>query len=134
FSTVIEDTGSFKIYQLDSIFGSTPFKLSIYESHYYLRDLDPDTGFSEEQKYFSDQGPLFEGFFGELLHESVAFMPTSEEVTIDDPNGNEDLKLSPRMRVALDTTFFKQKILDFEGKPELLSNNNFKNHLRGLYF
>src|SRR5690606_28500066 len=27
FSTVIEDIGNFKIYQLDSMFGSTPFKL-----------------------------------------------------------------------------------------------------------
>ena len=133
YSTLIEEIESLKIYQLDSIFGNTPFKLSIYESHYYLRDLDPDTGFSEEQKYFSDQGPLFEGFLGELLYESVAFMPSAEEITTQTPDGDE-LKLSPRMRVALDTTFFKQKIFDFEGKPELLSNNNFKNHLRGLYF
>lgn len=133
FSTVIEDLGDLRIYQLDSMFGSTPFKLSIYESNYYLRDLDPDTGFSEEQKYYSDQGPLFEGFLGGLLHESVAFMPTSEELTVESPTG-EELKLSPRMRVVLDTTFFKQKIIDFEGKPELFNNNNFKNHLRGLHF
>src|SRR5690606_17810605 len=45
YSTLIEEIESLKIYQLDSIFGNTPFKLSIYESHYYLRDLDPDTGF-----------------------------------------------------------------------------------------
>ncbi len=77
-----EGSGEDITYSLDSIFGSTPYKLSVYESNYFLRDLDPSTGFQEEQKYYSNQGPLFQGFLGELLYEDTEFLPSNGEVTI----------------------------------------------------
>ena len=41
---------------LDSIQNQAgKFKLSVYESGYFLRDFDPATGFQEAQKYYSDQ-------------------------------------------------------------------------------
>ena len=54
-------------YRLDSIFGVTPydkdtpstnnskFKLSVYQSNYFLRDLDPDQSLAEQQLFYSDQ-------------------------------------------------------------------------------
>jgi len=42
-------------YTLDSIYGAAKIKLEIYASSYFLRDLDPTTGFAEEQPYYSSQ-------------------------------------------------------------------------------
>tara|TARA_R110000850_G_scaffold271031_2_gene404643 strand:+ start:31753 stop:33267 length:1515 start_codon:yes stop_codon:yes gene_type:complete len=125
FSTT-EGTGVNQSYKLDSIFGNieSEIKLSIYESNYFLRDLDPNTGFEETQKYYSNQGPLFQSFLGELLTEVNSFAPSPEEVDT----------LSPRLRVELPNAFFEEKILNQEGNDVLLNNTNFKDHFRGIHF
>jgi hypothetical protein len=129
-------TGDDVVYKLDSIYGNSPIKLSIYESKFFLRDLDPNTGFSEPQKYYSNQGPSFQNFLGELLHEIEEFVPSPEAVVLNPGEDNEE-KLTPRLRVELGgdaVDFFKQKIFDQEGGDVLLNNTNFKNHFRGIYF
>jgi hypothetical protein len=132
-------TGEDTTYTLDSIYGNSPIKLSIFESKFFLRDLDPNSGFSEPQKYYSNQGPLFQNFLGELLYETSLespFMPTNDPETINEGTDDEE-KLSPRFRVELDGValdFFKEKIFDQEGSDVLLNNTNFKNHFRGIYF
>ncbi|RZJ31245.1 MAG: DUF4270 family protein, partial [Flavobacterium sp.] len=50
--TATDDDGN-HTYTLDSIMGDKKIKLSVYASNYYLRDLDPATGFQEQQKYYS---------------------------------------------------------------------------------
>lgn len=129
-------TGDNATYTLDSIYGSSPFKLSIYESKFFLRDLDPNSGFNDPQKYYSNQGPLFQSFLGELLYENDEFKPSPDAVVLNPEEEDEEI-LTPRLRVELDgdaVEFFKQKILDQEGSDFLLNNTNFKNHFRGIYF
>ncbi len=124
-----EGTGDDLSYELDSIFGDNPIKISIYESNYFLRDLDPNTGFEEPQKYYSNQGPLFQSFLGELLKEVNPFKPSADPHVV-----NDSVTLAPGMRVELPTAFFEEKILNQEGNDVLLNNTNFKDHFRGIYF
>lgn len=129
-----DESGELTIYYLDSIFGNSPFMVSMYESKYFLRDLDPDTGFEDVQKYYSNQGPLFESFLGATLLSPTPFQPIPQEIETNPLNpDDEPMVLTPRLRFELDTLFFKEKILDFEGKPELINNQNFKDHFRGIY-
>jgi hypothetical protein len=68
FSQVIgfdEETDK-ETYRLDSIFGDGAFKLQVYESNQFLRDIDPSATsiFDQNQLYYSDQ---FEEFQGNIL-------------------------------------------------------------------
>src|SRR5690606_21090438 len=58
----------------------------------------------------------------------------------DDPNTPDEdesevpsERLAPRLRIALNTQFFQEKIINNEGKSPLLSANNFQEYLRGVY-
>lgn len=65
-----EDTNK-DTYDLDSIFGNGSFKLQIYESNQFLRDIDPSatSAFDQNQLYYTDQLSEFQGniFFGNPL-------------------------------------------------------------------
>ncbi len=65
-----EDTNK-DTYDLDSIFGNGTFKLQVYESNQFLRDIDPSatSNFDQNQLYYSDQLNEFQGniFFGNPL-------------------------------------------------------------------
>lgn len=119
-------------YELDSVYGDTPFDLEIYESNFFLRDLDPDTGFQDPQNYYSNQRSTFEMFLGEKLATETDFLPTTEGFLLNEGETTEE-RLGPGIRVALDPEFFQEKIIGKEGEPELLNNNNFKNYFRGIY-
>jgi len=116
-------------YTLDSIFGSAPVNITIYESKYFLRDIDPNSSTGEVQRYYSDQASTFENFLGEELVTLENFIPSSSAQVV-----NDSVSLAPGIRVELPKEFFQEKIIDMEGSPELLNNNNFKNYFRGLYF
>ncbi|MBC9794558.1 DUF4270 domain-containing protein [Sinomicrobium weinanense] len=129
-------------YDLDSIFGdkSAEFQLKVEELTYYLRDLDPSSGFVEQQEYFSDRD--FSGHIGMILYDSVAKIDNKEiliykedDPDTDDVNEGDEVsqRLTPRIRVPLKNEFFQQ-ILDKEGSDELLSSNNFKEFIKGLRF
>ncbi|HET8810445.1 MAG TPA: DUF4270 domain-containing protein [Flavobacteriaceae bacterium] len=140
FSTQIEKTAEETTYRLDSVYGDSPVKLSIYESNYFLRDLDPETNFEEPQIYYSDQLPEFENNLGTLLATVDNFVPKKDEVILynevegsDGETTTDTLKLSPRMRIPLDVDFFQTKILDKQGSTELFNNANFKSYFRGIY-
>jgi len=132
-----EDTN----YTLDSIYGNAPIRLSVYESNYFLRNLDPQTGFEEPQKYYSNQNIIFENFLGQLLYETDDFVPSNEGIDIEedelDDEGNPIITtLSPRLYIELSedaNAFFTQKILQQEGSNDLLNNNNFRDYFRGIY-
>lgn len=128
---------------LDSIYGdiSTPFNLKIERSTFFLRDLDPDTGFLEAQEFFSSQ-EFSPGFVSDVLFEGPVQV-SDEEILIfeeDDPETEEDeselvaQRLQPGIRISLDKDFFQQNILDKEGDPELVSVSTFNEFLRGLHF
>ncbi|QAA81886.1 DUF4270 domain-containing protein [Aequorivita sp. H23M31] len=120
-------------YTLDSIYGSAPINITIFESKYFLRDLDPETGFEKVQPYYSNQGPLFESYLGEQLASVENFIPSPAGYILREGEEDES-KLAPGLRIALPKEFFQERIVDKEGSQDLLNNNNFKNYLRGLYF
>jgi len=124
-------------YTLDSVYGNSPVKLSIYESNYYLRNLDPDTNFEKAQLYYSNQGSVFENNLGELWATIDEFKPSDEGYVFVEDEGTDDEEetlVAPGLRVELPLEYFQEKILDKEGDPVLSNNNNFKDYLRGVYF
>ncbi len=128
--------------ELDSIYGNrdAQFNFEVTRSTYFLRDLNPDSGFQQEEPYYSNQsfGPEF---YADELYEGILEI-SDEEILIfdeDDPETEEDESLlvveriQPGIRVALDPEFFQTNLLDKEGDPELLSDANFKDFIRGLH-
>jgi len=147
------ETGD-KTYELDSIYNeSKKIKLSVYESGYYLRDYNPDGGFQEAQRYYSNQDNLFDTnkieFEGGALNNSTQgsqntefiFSPDEKKITWLDENepGTADDKVvvkerkTPGMWMDLNPNFFKQKIFNAPS-GKLVNNAVFKDYIRGLYF
>jgi len=127
---------------LDSIYGNreAPFNFKVERSTYFLRDLDPDTGFLESQEYYSTQefSPDFVSdvlFDGQILisDEEILIFPEDDPDTDADESLDEPERIQPGIQVALDPDFFQQNILDKEGQSELLSQANFSDFLRGLH-
>ena len=132
------------IYTLDSIYGpaNSKIKLKIFESKYYIRDIDPVT--QGVQRYYSDQNQSFDDVKGiqlnnsEDLSQNDQFFFSSAEhvepgiITDEDPTP-DPIRSAPGMKISLDTLFFKHKIIE-ENTGKLLNNNVFKEYIRGLYF
>jgi len=116
-------------YTLDSVFGNEPINISIYESNFFLRDLDPDSGFEDAQNYYSNQGQTFDMFQGNLITTIEDFIPSNKGIVL-----NDTVTLPPGLRASLPIELFQEKILDMEGSNELINNNNFREFFRGLYF
>lgn len=143
YSTLLEtDDDDNSTYKLDSIFGSDPIKLSIYENKYYLRTTDPNSNFEESQIYYSNANESinFDNFTGELLFSTDDFVPSEDEIVIKEYNEETDEteiseRLSPRLKVNFtNTEFWQQLLINNTGSPELSNQNNFVNYFRGLYF
>jgi hypothetical protein len=120
-------------YKLDSVFGNSPINISMYESNYFLRDFDPNSGFEEPQKYYSNQGPLFESFLGTLIHTIEDYVPSTNDYVINEDEDDEEI-IAPGIRVQLPIEYFQTKIIDMEDSEALLNNNNFREYFRGIYF
>ncbi len=116
-------------YTLDSVFGNQPINISIFESNFFLRDLDPDSNFEDAQRYYSNQGQTFDMFRGRLIHTIENFTPSNNGIKI-----NDTTTLPPGLRANLPLEVFQEKIIDMEGSTELINNNNFREFFRGLYF
>jgi len=146
-STIETDEAGDPIYTLDSIFGDTPIKLSVFKNNFFLRDFNPDSEFNKSQKYYSNGSTSQNDFIspseleGELLYEDFNFLPSSELIrltTLDETTGEmvKSVNLTPGIRVLLENpngTFWQDLIFSKEGEPELSNQNNFLNYFRGLY-
>lgn len=128
-------------YELDSIFGGIdPMKLSIYESNYFLRTFDPNEEFNTTQAYFSNQSLSVNDPIGDdqleatLIHVEDTLEVSDEPITLFNTEGEVSLNQPPAIRIKLDTTYWKQKILDLEGETVLSNSNNFYDYFRGIYF
>jgi hypothetical protein len=145
FSTLkTTNTDGSHVYELDSIYGAqAPIKLSIYESGYFMRDLDPSTNFLESQSFFSDQNTVFDNAkIGSRLNNSSAvaqndsffFDPKEivQKTTASDGKVTTTRSV-PAMRLKLNSSFFAAKILNAPS-AKLASNDLFKEYFRGLYF
>ena len=128
FSTATID-GEVTTFETDSVFGSDPINISIYESNFFLRDLDPETSFEDPQNYYSNQGQTFDDFIGNRLATIEDFVPSSDGIVL-----NDTTTLPPGLRVKLPVDFFQRRVIDQEGTPNLINNNNFRDYFRGLYF
>ncbi|WP_413999858.1 DUF4270 domain-containing protein [Flavobacterium sp. W1B] len=133
------------VYTLDSIYGPSDakIKLSVYESGYFMRDLDPIGGFQEAQKYFTDQNANFDDLKGSVLLNDAAnvaqnsaffFDPAEYKVTTTVDDKETVNRTPPAMRLDLNKSFFKTKIIDAVASGKLATNEVFKNYFRGLYF
>ncbi len=130
-------------YTLDSIHGpaAAKIKLSVFESRYYLRDLDQSS--QEAQRYYSNQSADFESNLGSLLNtdtnvsQNSEFVFSNEEVvtTSTATDGTvSTVRSVPAMRLNLDVSFFQNKIFGSSASGQLATNNSFKNYFRGLFF
>ena len=139
FSTSLETNESGdSTYELDSVFGTAPIKLSIYENNYFLRDFDPNSDIGTPQKYYSNGSTGSDiisqtQLEGRFLMDTTDFVPSNLEIKLLDSLG-EITRLTPSLRLRMDNAYWQEKILDKEGEPELSNANNFNNYFRGIYF
>ena len=132
-------------YELDSIYGDlkAKIKLSVFESGLYMRDKDPVGGFQEAQKYFTDQNTDFDNLkVGTRLNDNSDTAqndeffcnPAQRNLTSTDATGKKtNAYTAPAMRLKLNSTFFKTKIIQAPS-GKLATNDIFKEYFRGLYF
>lgn len=142
FSTLINtDSDGVSTYELDSIYGdiTKKLKLKVYENGYFMRDLDPEGGFQNAQKFYTDQNDAFNSAKGQLLNDDSqasqndAFVFSPLQLVTPGETEDEDVRAAPGMRLNLNKQFFYNKIFT-AGSSNLVNNNAFKNHLKGLYF
>lgn len=148
FSTLkTTNTDGSHVYELDSIYGESKakIKLSVYESGYFMRDLDPIGGFQESQRYYTDQNADFDNLkIGNRLNDLAStakeqndgffFDPKEIVETTTDAAGKVTTTRSvPAMRLKLNTAFFTNKIIN-ASSSKLVTNEVFKEYFRGLYF
>ena len=130
------------LYELDSLIGNSnaKFKLKVSELDYFLRPFDPEDNFESYQKYYSNN-KITENFSGTVLFDEEIEINSNELVFYneDDPETEEDdesetvkERLSPRIRVSLDNSFFQSKILNKEGSIDFANLENFKLFFKGI--
>ncbi|MEM0542315.1 DUF4270 domain-containing protein [Flavobacterium sp. j3] len=140
-------------YELDSIYGveGSKFKLSVYQSNYYLRNLDPNESLGQVQLFYTDQNTEIDNnkipvllndlptsdprnadgrentqfYFDKREHKTVTF----EEDGVTPIN----TRSRPSMRLHLRNDVFNAAILNAPS-GQLANNNVFKNFFRGIYF
>ncbi|AOW08914.1 DUF4270 domain-containing protein [Flavobacterium gilvum] len=142
--TVTDSNGN-NTYVLDSIYGpeKAKMKLSVYESGYYMRDLDPDSQFSQAQKYYTNQFADFNQLkIGSALNDdpNIAenseffFDPAEHVVTTTGTDGKTTTTRSaPAMQLNLNKDFFMSKVLKAP-TAALATDAAFKEYFRGLFF
>jgi hypothetical protein len=142
-------------YTLDSVYGTSKLKLSVFENGYFLRDFDPNSQFAQVQNYFSDQltdiennkrGASADGTSipsGERLNnatdvsENDQFFFNAAEIsvtTVDEDEVETTTKSAPGIYLKLNKDFFQKKIIGGYDENKLVNNNVFKDYFRGLYF
>lgn len=133
-------------YELDSVYGGSPIKLSIYRNNFFLRSFDPYGEFDDIQKYYSngslsDSESISQGQLeGELLFEIGDFVPSASQINLTEVDTLGDTfvsqKIAPALRFRLDTPdddYWQNLIFENENDPVLNNENNFKEFFRGLY-
>lgn len=152
FSKKAATTDGISTYTLDSIRGSGPISLKVFESKFFLNNLDPQDDFQSQQRYYTNQDSDFNGAnIGALLNtstdvkENSAFNPSAPEsakafvtwkvdraYNVIQPK-EVDARLTPRIRLKLDKAFFQEKIMNAPA-GKLINNSVFREYFRGIYF
>ena len=154
FSSNSTTTDEITTYELDSVYGSSPIKLSVFKNDFLLRNFDPGAGIDDAQKYYSngslDSGQLIEPSLleSQLLYYDGNYFPSSETIEIGVYNEEtEDFELTstlnPSLRLHLYNNplnlsppegFWEDMFFEREDDDVLQTENNFYNYFRGLYF
>lgn len=132
------------VYILDSIYGSAKakMKLSVHESGYYLRNLDPEDQLTQPQKYYNNQYSDFtQNIIGNALNDDsdtaqnseFFFDPSQHPVKTTTDGKDVTTWTPPAMQLNLNKAFFTAKILNAPA-GSLVDNNVFTNYFRGLFF
>lgn len=146
-----DDNGNTKYTILDSLYGKNsdysvkPFKLSIYQNNFFIRDINPYSNTNEKQNYFSKaDGTVltgtssvnFDALKGGLVYENTNVIPSSKATRTDVGTGDNLVTTlsAPAFRDKLNANFWKAAIIDKEGSIELSKASEFSNYFRGLYF
>ena len=134
-------------YEIDSVYGEAPIKISVYRNNFFLRTFDPYSEFGISQKYFTD-GSLSSSEFlspsqleGDLLFEINDFIPSAEQINLTeiDTSTSEPYvsqKLSPSIRFKLNNpgdNFWETNFVENDENQVLNSENKFKDFFRGIY-
>ncbi|HEX9601747.1 MAG TPA: DUF4270 domain-containing protein [Mariniflexile sp.] len=144
---------------LDSLYGKKPeesikpFKLTIYQNNYFLRNFDPSGSLDQRQRYYSkadrsinatDNFALngtsiinFDEHKGAIVY-AKTITPNNEEIrldTYDDAGEVETTEyIAPALRDTLNIDFWETAILGKRDDAALSSTSEFNNYFRGLYF
>ncbi|WP_264520227.1 DUF4270 domain-containing protein [Flavobacterium sp. N1994] len=163
------NTDGTNIYRLDSIYGAKPydietpaevsskFKLSIFQSNYFLRDLDPDQSLIEQQLYYTgqNQDDVINNNKIPVLLNDAPLVNVTDGIQNADGHENDNFYFDkrehktkslasdgvtpvytrsvPSMRLHLNKTIFANLIFNAPS-GKLTDNTTFKNYFRGLYF
>ena len=133
-------------YEIDSVYGNSPVKISVFRNNFFLRTFDPFSDFDTSQRYFSN-GSLSNSEIidetqleGELLYEIENFTASAEQINLTeiDTSGNPFVsqRLAPALRFKLNNpndNFWEANFFENEENPELTNEPNFKDFFRGLY-
>jgi len=156
-STEVEEDGNV-LYEIDSVIGRQPIKLSLFESDYFIRDFDPNGDFNDSQSYFSDKSlsPTESISEASLEYEELIFLTapetshlgnniieiSDEGFVLTEPDNEDDEDTDPQIlfreppgiRILLEPAYWQTKIIDQEGESTLSSASNLAEYFRGLYF
>ena len=131
------------VYEIDYLFGDTDQELhfQVKKLDYYLSALDPNNNFETDNMFYSDKDFDQDGLTSSTLFDDKISLDFNEIVYFkeDDPDTNNvdeslevDQRLSPRVRIPLDTSFFQQYVLDKEGDDVIIDNNRFQEYFNGI--
>ena len=133
-------------YEIDSVYGNSPVKISVYKNNFFLRTFDPFSDFNTSQAYFSNGSLSVEEIIdtaqleGELLFEIDDFTPSEQQINLTelDTAGNPYVaqRIAPALRFKLDNPnddFWESNFFENEGNQVLTNEPNFKEFFRGLY-
>ncbi len=133
-------------YEIDSVYGNSPVKISVYKNNFFLRTFDPFSDFNSSQGYFSNGSLSVEEIIdatqleGELLFEIDDFTPSEQQINLTelDTAGNPYVaqRIAPALRFKLNNPnddFWESNFFENEGNQVLTNEPNFKEFFRGLY-
>lgn len=128
-------------FELDSVFGSDPIKLSIFENNFFLRTFDPNLSFNEQQSFYANGATSESDFIapsileGTLIETIESLEPDNNLIILKNEEGETTGTANPAIRIKFtNLDYWQAKILDMQGEQELRNQSNFNNFFRGLYF
>ncbi len=114
------------LYAVDSLFGQREalFNVEVHKLSYFLRQLDPNLNFEQNQAYYSD--------FDSNLHKELSLANEEIQLNLEEIVIDDAANLSPRLRVPLDNAEFQQLLINKEGQVELSSIEDWQNYFRSI--